>query len=57
MILKYPEKFEHPFSQVFLFGNMFPEGHGFVAVPFTRSNYFFSLHYIIQIRINLKMYL
>ena len=25
-------KFDHSFSQV-LFGNMFPESHGFVAIP------------------------
>ena len=27
------EKFNHPFSHVFIFGNMFPESHGFVAMP------------------------
>ena len=29
---------------VFIFGNVFPESHGFVAVPVTRSNNFVSLH-------------
>ena len=33
MTLKFPEKFDHPFSHVFIFGNMFPECHGFVAMP------------------------
>ena len=27
-IFKFYEKFDHPFSQVFIFGNMFPESHG-----------------------------
>ena len=34
-ILKFSEKFDHPFSHVFIFGNMFPENHGFVAMPVT----------------------
>ena len=42
-ILKFPEKFEHPFLHVFIFGNMFRESHGFVAVPVTRSNNFVTL--------------
>ena len=42
-ILKLSEKFDHPFSHVFIFGNMFPESHGFVAVPVTRPNNFVSL--------------
>ena len=29
---KRAEKFDHPFSQLFLFRNMFAEGHGFDAV-------------------------
>ena len=29
------EKFHHPVSHVFLFGNMFPESRGFVAMPVT----------------------
>ena len=41
--LRFAEKFEHPFSQVFLFGNMFHESHGFVAVPVTSLNNFVSL--------------
>ena len=32
-ILNFFEKFEHPFSHVFIFGNMLPESHGFVAMP------------------------
>ena len=43
MILKFSEKFNYKFSHVFIFGNMFPESHGFVAVPVTRSNNFVSL--------------
>ena len=30
-ILKFSDKLNHPF----LFGNMFPQGHGFVAMPVT----------------------
>ena len=30
-------EFDHPFSHVFIFGNMFPESHGFVAMPVTSS--------------------
>ena len=33
--IKFSEKFDHPFSHVFIFGNMFPESRGFVAVPVT----------------------
>ena len=43
-ILKFTETFDHPFLHVFIFGNMFPESHGFVAVPVTRSNNFVSLN-------------
>ena len=43
-ILKFSEKFDHPFFHVFIFGNMFPESHGFVDVPVTRSTNFVSLH-------------
>ena len=32
-ILKFSEKFDHPFSFVFIFGNMFSDSHGFVAMP------------------------
>ena len=38
----FSEKFEHPFSYVFRFSNMFPEGRRFVAVPVTSSNNFIS---------------
>ena len=34
------------FGIFFIIGNIFPESHGFVAVPVTRSNNFVSLHYI-----------
>ena len=39
-IHKFSEKFDHPFSHVFIFGNMLPESHGFDVVPVTRSNKF-----------------
>ena len=45
-ILKFCEKFDHPFPHVFIFVNMFPESHGFVAVPITRLNNIVSLHYL-----------
>ena len=35
--LRFSEKFGHPFSNVYIFGNMFPESHGFVAMPVTSS--------------------
>ena len=35
MTLKFSEKFEYQFSHVFIFGYMFPESHGFVAMPVT----------------------
>ena len=34
-ILKFCKKFDHPFSHVFIYGNMFLENHGFVAMPVT----------------------
>ena len=37
---RFEQKFGHPFSHVFIFGNMFPEIHGFVAVPVTMANNF-----------------
>ena len=40
--LRVAEKFDHPFSHVFIFGNMFHESHGFISVPVTRSNNFVS---------------
>ena len=33
--LKIWDKFDHPFSHVFIFSNMFPESHSFVAIPVT----------------------
>ena len=38
MPLKFSMKFDHPFSHVFIFGNMFPESHGFVTVPVTNMS-------------------
>ena len=32
-ILKFSEKFDHPFSHVFIFGSMLLESHGFVTMP------------------------
>ena len=32
-ILKFSEKFDHPFSFVFIFGSMLLESHGFVTMP------------------------
>ena len=49
-------KFVDPFSHVFIFGNMYPESHGFVSVPVTRLNNFVSHHYN-EIGINWNMYL
>ena len=34
-ILNCFEKFDHPFSHVFLLSNVYPESHGFVAMPVT----------------------
>ena len=36
-ILKFSKKFYNPFSHDFMFGNLFPESHGFVAMPVTSS--------------------
>ena len=38
--VRFSEKFEHAFLHVFIFGNMFPESHGFVAVTVTSLNNF-----------------
>ena len=35
MTLKFSEKFDQQFSLVFIFGTMFSENHGFVAMPLT----------------------
>ena len=43
-ILRFSKKFDPSFLHVFLFGNMFPESHGFAAAPITSSNKFVSLH-------------
>ena len=42
--LKLSEIFDHPFSHLFIFGNIFAQGHGFDAVTVTSSKYFVSLH-------------
>ena len=34
-ILKFSEKFNHLFSHVSIFGNMFDENQGFIAMPVT----------------------
>ena len=36
------EKFDYPFSLVFIFGNMFRVSHGVISVPVTSSNNFVS---------------
>ena len=38
------EKFDHPFSHVFIFGNVFPESHGFVAMPVTTASQIHTLY-------------
>ena len=38
MTLKFSEKFGLPFSHVFIFGNTFPECHGFIVSPVTNIN-------------------
>ena len=43
-IFKFSKNFDGPFSHVFIFGNMFPESHGFDAPPVAWSNNFVSLH-------------
>ena len=40
--LRFAEKFDHPFSHVFIFFNMFRESHGFISVPVTSSHNFVS---------------
>ena len=40
--LRFAEKFDHPFSHVFIFANMFRESYGFISVPVTSSNNFVS---------------
>ena len=34
-LLRFSEKFDNPFSHVFIFGKMFPESHGCVAMATT----------------------
>ena len=45
--LKFTEQYDHPFSHVFIFGNMFRESHGFISVPVTSSNNYVSFTIII----------
>ena len=47
-ILKFYEKFIHPFSYLFIFSNMFPESHGFVFMPVTSSSNGPIFHYIVS---------
>ena len=42
--LKLTEKFDNSFSHLFIFRNIFAQGHGFDAVTVTISLYFISLH-------------
>ena len=44
-ILKFSEKFYYKFSHVFIFGTMFPESYGFVAMQVTSciKDTFFNL--------------
>ena len=43
--LRSAEKFYNKFSHVLIFGNMFPESHGFVAMPVTSLDNFDSGQY------------
>ena len=43
-ILKFSEKLDHPFLQVLISDNRYPESNDFVAVTVTMSNNFVSLH-------------
>ena len=38
------EKFDQPFPHVFIFGNLFPDSHGFDAVPVKQ----FRLHHLLD---------
>ena len=42
--LKLVEKFDRPFSHLFIFRNIFAQGHGFDAVTLAISQYFKSIH-------------
>ena len=42
--LKLGEKFDHPFSHLFVYGYIFAQGHGFDAMAVKSSKYFLSLH-------------
>ena len=37
-VIKFSEKFDHPFSHVFIFGDMLYETGGFSVMPVTSSN-------------------
>ena len=47
--LKFVKKFDHPFSHVFMFSNMFPESKGFVVMPISSSDNFEST---MQVKLN-----
>ena len=42
--LRFSEKLDHEFLHDFIFGNMFPKSHGYIAVPVASLFNFFSLH-------------
>ena len=44
MTLQFSEKFDHPFSHVFIYGKVLPESYGFVDMPVTRLNNLVSIH-------------
>ena len=43
-LLKFPEKFDHPFSHLLIVGNILPEGHHFVVATVTSCKNFVSLY-------------
>ena len=48
-ILKFPEKFDHPFSHICIFENIFSESHGFITMAVASC--------IKETRFNLSLYL
>ena len=44
--LRFSEKNDHPFPHVFIFGNLFPESHSFVAMPVISLNNFVSFQFL-----------
>ena len=41
--LKLADKFDHPLKHLFIFGNIFAQGHGFDAMTVTISKYFVNI--------------